>query len=294
MAQYLNKQQRTFLIRFLVFLGLVRWYNLLVIALAQLLAAVFILNKDLTWQEVLKDPGLYALVCSSLFIIAGGYLINAFYDWEKDLVNRPRAMVLGRFISKHFALNCYFLFSFTGLLTGILLSYKVFIFHGIFVFLLWFYSHKLKKITFVGNLTATFLTVCSFFVVCVYYWQVNYIIIFYVLFIIITELIRELVKDLEAIKGDVIFGYDTVPVAWGIPKTKLLITSLMVTSLVPGALISWLIGSGPILYFFAVAYFLLLITATLLLKAQSRHDFSRVNQLLKLILGLGILSIALL
>lgn len=293
MAQYLNPKQRTILIKFLAYLGLVRWYNLALIAIAQYLAAVFLLNKNQTAFEILSNPSLHLLVLSCGMVIAGGYLINAFYDIEKDLANRPRKLIIGRIISKTFALRTYLLFNFLALIVSLFLGFQVFLFLTLFSFLLWFYSHKLKKISFIGNLTATFLSVCSFFAVCVFYMQISKAIVFYVIFLILAELIRELVKDMEAIKGDVVYGYRTVSIALGIPKTKKLIYGLMVLGLVPIILVYQLQGWVPIMYFLTLAFFLWMIAAFMLSFAQERKDFAAVNSLLKVVIVLGVFSIVL-
>lgn len=293
MGEYLNKKQRTVLIKFLAYLGLVRWQNLGLIALAQYLAALFLLNKGKSWIEILSKPGLHFLVLSSTIIIAGGYLINAFYDIEKDMVNRPKKLIIGRIISKTFALNTYLLFNFIGLAIGFFLGWKVFLFYGIFTFLLWFYSHKLKKMPFIGNLTATFLSVCSFFVVCVYYWQLSWALILYVIFLVLAELIREIVKDMEAIKGDIVFGYTTISVALGIRKTKNLIYTLMALGILPIYLVYHIQGWVPVMYFLLLAFFLWMIAAIMLAYSKERKDFAAVNTLLKVIIVLGVLSIGL-
>lgn len=293
MSEYLNKKQRTILVKFLAYLGLVRWHNLGLVALAQYLAAIFLLNPNKSFLQIIANPGLHFLVFSSGLIIAGGYLINAFYDMEKDLANRPKKLIMGRIISKSFALNTYLLFNFTGLLIGFVLGWRVFLFYGVFSFLLWFYSHKLKKMPFIGNLTATFLSVCSFFVVCVYFWQLSWTIVLYVIFLILAELIREIVKDMEAIKGDIVFGYKTVSVVLGIEKTKSLIYGLMLLGVLPIFLVYKLQGWGPVMFFLLFAFFLWMIAALMLTYSKERKDFAAVNTLLKVIIVLGVLSIGL-
>lgn len=291
MTNYLNQEQRTLLVKFLAYLGLVRWYNLMLIALAQYLASIFLLNKGEKVLHILADPGLHAMVLACSMIIAGGYLINAFYDMEKDLANNPDKLIIGRIISKSFALNTYLLFNFTALVIGSIAGLPVVLFLSAFCFLLWFYSHKLKKITFVGNLTATFLSVCSFFIVCLYYWQLSWGLVLYVVFLVITELIRELVKDLEVIKGDILYGYATVPVAIGIPKTKRLLLTMMFASLIPVIGVYKLQGWSVVMFFFLFALALLAIAGILLWLSKEKKDYHAVNNLLKLIMVLGVLSI---
>ena len=68
--------------------SVVRGYNILVIVLAQYLTSVYILAHDKPLKEVLFDINLLLLVLASSAAIAAGYIINNFYDSEKDLINR--------------------------------------------------------------------------------------------------------------------------------------------------------------------------------------------------------------
>lgn len=292
MAKYLSKEQRTVLVKFLAYLGLVRWYNLFLIALAQYLAVFFVLEHVHTWQSVLANPGLHFLVFSSGLIIAGGYLVNAFYDQEKDLANNPNRLIIGRVISKGFALNTYLLFTVTGVLIGYLLSWQVSLFYAVFAFLLWFYSHKLKKITFIGNLVASLLSICSFFVICVYYKQINTIIIMYVVFILLLELVRQIIKDMEAIRGDLLFGYQTLPVRIGLKKTKTVLYLLMLLGVFPVGYVFIRI-EGVLLYFLSVAILVMLLCSVLLVFARRKQQFEQINNILKVLIVFGVVSLAL-
>ena len=108
----LSRSQRFVLLKFFALLSLVRWYNILLVAISQYLTALFILNSNESKLEVLLDYKLLLLSSASAFLIAGGYIINSFYDLEKDLVNNPKKIIFEKYISKWFSLNCYFLFQF--------------------------------------------------------------------------------------------------------------------------------------------------------------------------------------
>lgn len=69
--------------------SVVRGYNILIVVIAQYLTAIFILGHDLPVKDVVLDLNLLMLVLASAATIAGGYIINNFYDSEKDLINRP-------------------------------------------------------------------------------------------------------------------------------------------------------------------------------------------------------------
>ncbi|HBR53665.1 MAG TPA: ubiquinone biosynthesis protein UbiA, partial [Flavobacteriaceae bacterium] len=80
--------------------SIVRGYNILVIVLAQYLTSVYILAPNLPARTVLLDPNLLMLVLASASAIAGGYIINSFYDSEKDVINRPHKTMLDKLVSQ--------------------------------------------------------------------------------------------------------------------------------------------------------------------------------------------------
>lgn len=288
-----SEAQRRRFIRFLVFLSLVRWYNLLVVALAQYLAAYFILNHEAAWYQVLLDWRLFLVVSSTGLIIAGGYIINAFYDVEKDLANRPQEVIVGRILTKVFAIRGYLFVNAMALFLSLLIQKELFLFNGLFAFGLWFYSHKLKKKPLLGNFAAASLTVAAFFAVCVYYGFVNQVLLVYATFILLITLIREVVKDLEAIKGDLIYGYQTFPVVYGIRRTKKLLYALMLCSILPFSLLYATIPLAGLLWYFGFCALMLSYAAFRIHKAVKPAQFAHVNTLLKILILTGVASIIL-
>ncbi|MGB8705050.1 MAG: ubiquinone biosynthesis protein UbiA, partial [Gillisia sp.] len=82
-------KKRLFL-KVLSLISVVRGYNILVLVIAQYLTSMFILAPELPLGQVLFDPNLFFLVLSTASVVASGYIINNFYDSEKDLINRPQ------------------------------------------------------------------------------------------------------------------------------------------------------------------------------------------------------------
>ncbi|GAL70394.1 similar to (S)-2,3-di-O-geranylgeranylglyceryl phosphate synthase [Jejuia pallidilutea] len=125
--------------------SVVRGYNILVIVIAQYLTAVYILAHDKPVKEVVLDLNLLMLVLASAATIAGGYIINSFYDSEKDLINRPIKSRLDRLVSQNTKLSFYFVLNFVAVIMASYVSFKAVVFFSIYIFGIWFYSHKLKK-----------------------------------------------------------------------------------------------------------------------------------------------------
>ena len=80
--------------------SVVRGYNIGLIILAQYLTSVFILAPNTPIFDVLLDPFLLAVVLATIGAVASGYIINNFYDQEKDIINRPQKFILDRMVSQ--------------------------------------------------------------------------------------------------------------------------------------------------------------------------------------------------
>ena len=275
-------------------LSLVRWYNIFFLALSQYLAVLFVLNNIHDWKQTLLNPNLHFIVFASLFCVAGGYLINNFYDLERDLINRPNKTLYEKLVKQSTALRLYFLFNVIGALLALSVSINVFLYFSAFIFFLWLYSHKLKKIAFIGNLTSSALAITPFLAIFIYYNLEDLLIFTYVSFVLIIILIREIIKDLEALKGDIILGYDTLPTTIGVRETKLLVLFLTLLSLVPAVLIFYKTGFTGASYYLIPGETGLVISLLALFPAQRKEDYALLNNIFRLLIIGGILSLILL
>ncbi|MCC6722696.1 MAG: geranylgeranylglycerol-phosphate geranylgeranyltransferase [Bacteroidia bacterium] len=224
---------RILIIKIFALLSIVRWQNIVLTLVAQYLAAVYILNPNKNYLWVLSNHKLHLMALASAFIIAGGYIINSFYDLEKDLVNRPDKTLFGRIISRRFCLNCYFLFNTIGLILAISASFRIFLFFLMFAILLWMYSHKFQKIPFVREISASILSVMSFFAIGIFYKYITIPLFLYGCFAMFIIFSREILKDIEAYMGNNIFGYGTYAGKLGIDKSALSIIIINFSSLLP-------------------------------------------------------------
>lgn len=273
---------------------MVRWYNILLIVIAEYLAAIFVLNPDTAKLTILTDYKLHLIVLSSSLIIAAGYIINSFYDVERDLVNKPSTTVFDRIVSKDFSLNCYLFFNILALALSFYVSIPILIFNFLFIGALWFYSHKLHRLPFLAELSAAILSMTAFFAVTIYYQYLNSNIFFYGSFMLAASFIRELIKNVEAMKGDIVYGYKTTPVFIGIHKTKILSYIIMVLILMALFIAYPEISDKLIFYYFIIGTILILISAIMLYRAESKKEFQRINLIYKIILVAGVISLIIL
>src|SRR6476620_1445990 len=153
----LSRQNKLLLMKIVSLFSVVRGYNIPIIAIAQYLSAIFILAPQKGAVNILLDGNLFILVLATSLTIASGYIINNFYDSKKDLINRPNKSQLDRLVSQKTKLKVYFTVNFIVALLACFVSFRAVLFFSTYIFLIWFYSHKLKKIVIIGNLTASFL-----------------------------------------------------------------------------------------------------------------------------------------
>ena len=161
----LNRRQKHILLKFFSMFSVVRGYNILIVVVAQYLTSIFIFAHHLPLHKVIFDLNLFMLILASSLTIASGYIINNFYDSEKDLINRPIKSKLDRLVNQNTKLSFYFVLNFLAVVMASYVSFRAVIFFSIYIFAIWFYSHKLKRMPFIGNLTSAILTITPFFII---------------------------------------------------------------------------------------------------------------------------------
>lgn len=273
--------------------SVVRGYNILVIVIAQYLTSIYILAHDKPVKQVIFDVNLLMIVFASSATIAGGYIINNFYDSEKDLINRPQKSMLDKLVSQNVKLVFYFVLNFLAVIMASYVSFKAVIFFSVYIFAIWFYSHKLKKLPIIGNLTSAILTITPFFAVFIYYKNFETVIFVHAMFLFLILSMRELTKDLENIKGDLALNYKTIPIVYGEKTSKIMLTFLALFTLVPAYFLIFKYNVGNMTYFFYFSIFLLLVFTLLLQKSTSKSQYLILHNILKFIIVSGVFSIVL-
>jgi len=294
-------------------LNLIRWKNLLMIALVQVLIK-YALLVPFGVITALNGFGFSLLVLATLCIAAAGNIINDIYDVETDLVNKPNQVIVGKTISEKKANNLFIAFNVIGVGLGFYVSNLVGKngFFAIFVIisaLLYVYASYLKQILVIGNIVISILVALSIIIVGLFELlpvitpenqtvQLTYfkIILDYALFAFLINLVRELAKDIEDIDGDHKAGMNTLPIAIGRDRaTKVLFAlSLMPLLAVVYYMVTYLYKQ-PI----AIGYFLIFVVAPLIyiaiksFNAETKKDVRHISKILKLVMLLGMLSLLL-
>lgn len=280
-------------IKLISLLSVVRGYNILVIVLAQYLAAIFIFAPKLPLKAVVLNVQLYLIVLASTCVIASGYIINNFYDVKKDLINRPEKHKLDSIVSQKLKLQLYFLLNFLGVIFGFLVSWRAALFFAVYIFGIWFYSHKLNKYPLIGLFSAVVLTILPFFAVFVYYKNFSTIIFTHASFLFFILTIRELIKDLENIKGDVVQNYISIPIKYGEHFTKILITIIVLMTIDPIYFLWKYPEIGAMKFYFYFAGLTLALFTVKLWRGTTYKNYIQLHILLKILIVLGVFSLAL-
>jgi 4-hydroxybenzoate polyprenyltransferase len=289
----LSRKQKHVLLKFFSMFSVVRGYNILVIVIAQYLTSIYILAHDKPLKHVLLDLNLLIIVLASSVTIAGGYIINNFYDSEKDLINRPQKSMLDRLVSQNTKLVFYFVLNFIAVIMVSYVSFRAVIFFSAYIFAIWFYSHKLKKLPIIGNLTSAILTITPFFAIFIYYKNFETVIFVHAVFLFLILSMRELTKDLENIKGDLALNYKTIPIVYGEKTSKIMLTILTTLALIPAYFLIFKFNIGRMNYFFYLSIALLVVFLLLLQKSNNRPHYLILHNILKFIIVAGVFSIVL-
>ncbi|PKH49272.1 ubiquinone biosynthesis protein UbiA [Tenacibaculum sp. Bg11-29] len=272
-------------------LSVVRGYNILVLIAAQYLAAIFIFSEQKSIKPVLFDWHLLYLVIATITTVAAGYIINNFYDKNADKINRPIKSGLDSYVRQETKLSLYFLLNFTGFGFGWLVSWRAAFFFAIYIFGIWFYSHKLKRYPFIGLTSVTILTILPFFVIFVHYKNFSKVIFVHAIFLFLIIMIRELIKKLENIKGAILNNYNTFPVKYGEKNTKKLIILLMVLTLAPVSILFSYPAIEYMKYYFYLTAIILFFIGFYTWRATKTNQYRLLHNILKVLLLIGVFSL---
>ena len=252
------------------------------------------------------------LVLSTIFIAAGGYVINNIFDQNTDTINKPSNVIVGKTISETNAYNLYIGLTVTGVAIGFYLSNVIVKpgFASIFILIaatLYLYATSLKQMMIIGNVIVALLLSFSVIIIGIFdlfptihegnqqqLGVVFSILLDYALFTFFLNFTREIVKDLEDVDGDYNQGMNTLPIAIGKSRTAKIVFGL---SFIPILFMLYYINKYLLELVFTTVYLLLFVVGPLfyftvkIWTAKSKKEFHALSLLLKWILLFGILSV---
>lgn len=273
-------------------LRITRAQNLVMLALTQYFTAYFLVDVHASHQAYLHDSRLFLLVVSTVMIAAAGYIINDYYDVKIDFINRPRTVVVGTVLRRRVVIAAHITLTLLGVLISTYLSWKAGLIYAAAAFLLWWYSNRLKRYPLVGNVSIALLSGLAIAVVGLYYKQQQFLVFTYALFAFSISLVREIIKDIEDVRGDETFGCRTLPIVWGIGRTKLLLYGLSGFFIFLLFFMSGTLGNRTLIIYFLVLIIPIAYFITRLVYADTKRDFTYLSNFCKLLMLSGILSMA--
>ncbi|WP_397299592.1 geranylgeranylglycerol-phosphate geranylgeranyltransferase [Nonlabens ulvanivorans] len=296
----------------LTFLKLIRWPNVLMTILTQLVIVYAILNPSgvdlaLNWWQ------LTLLILSTALLTAGGNVINDIQDVEIDKVNKPEKVLVGKVISENNAFTIYGILTIIAVIAGFILSNSldkpimatVFVF---IAFVLYIYATTLKSMLLLGNLLISILVGLVIMITGIFELypvitpvnqgaqQVMLKILFdFATGAFLINLAREWVKDCEDINGDHSGGRKTLAIAIGRIRAARVVSIFLLGVI---ALLVWYIYNYLYQNQIALFYFVFIIIAPLmyvmlrLWSSEKTAQFTLLSMILKIVLFAGICSMA--
>ncbi len=276
------------------FLRLIRWPNLLIIALTQYMARVFLVGPASEWKLILQESSIFLITLSTVLIAAAGYVINDYFDVKIDLINKPERVIIGRYLKRRVAITTHQVFNILGCAIGFYVSKWVFLISVLSVTLLWLYASFFKKKPFIGNLIVSLLTSLSLIILAVYYPQNRELVGIYAFFAFGITLIREIIKDMEDVRGDASHGCRTLPIIWGIFRTKLFLYILISFFIPTLFMVAYWLQNSQLAWMFLVLMGLIGWLVYRLIYADTKREFGALSSLCKIIMLIGMMSMILL
>ncbi|MBP1677579.1 MAG: UbiA prenyltransferase [Bacteroidetes bacterium] len=301
------------------FLRLIRAYNLLFVAIIQVVIYQVVLVPVLQKYgfQIPDDTLLLVLlVVATVCVAAGGYVLNDYFDVKIDAINRPDKQIVGRSFTRQAAMLMHQIFTAVGILLGLLLAWKLKSFSVAMIYIvvpgmLWFYSATYKRQFMIGNLMVAFMSALVILLVVIvklavleleygtlifetpipkefYAWGGGF-----ALFSFLTTWIREIVKDMEDEAGDREMECRTMPIVWGVKRSKIFVYSLIALTISLLVIIERFYisfeGNLTLKYILLMLVAPLVVAVWLVYKAQKPAAYHQVSVLLKVIMLSGVI-----
>ena len=304
-------------------LRLIRPLNLIIIALTMYgLGWYFDPMEGCSCTFVVTDWPFLWLVFSTVLIAAGGNIINDYFGVRADRVNKPQRVIITKHIKKRTAIFTHWTINFIAFSIAVYLSWIMDSFWYLFIHLfsinvLWFYSMYFKRRFLIGNVLIAALTALVPVLVGIFFYQHNlsntewynmelfpfnldgstpriilYVSLGLAIFAFLLNLAREVVKDMEDVEGDKKLHAKTLPISWGMQKSKWIIGLILFSAICAAGMFIYLIEAFTFMTVLPgiIAAALILTAIILTITASSKKEYRRINHCIKLAMTVGLLT----
>jgi 4-hydroxybenzoate polyprenyltransferase len=277
------------------FLRLIRYKNLIILILMVYLARLFLIKTySSSIFYLLVEKEIFIITICVTLVAAAGYVINDYYDIKIDLINKPKRVIIGKYMSRRWSLVFHSIFNLVSIaIAAIYLSINVAVFVTFCAFLLWLYSNYLKRTVFWGNFCVSFMALAPFVLIGLYYQRNKEYLLFFASMAFLTTFIREIVKDIEDMKGDQLHGCKTLPIVLGVSNTKNIVWGILMAIWVLLIFSFLIVTKRPFIYFSFICMPCWIFFGNRLLFADKKNDFTKLSKYAKLFMFLGILGMIL-
>ena len=269
---------------------LVRMTNLIIVVITQYFTRILLIGPRHEWRKIIADPNMFILSLSTVCIAAAGYIINDYFDIKIDIVNKPERVVVGRYLKRRWAMGAHQILNVMGAVMGFFLSHWIFLINVFSITLLWFYSERYKRLPFIGNFIVALLTGMTLLILTVHYPSNRKLVFIYAVFSFFISMIREIVKDMEDIRGDEAHGCRTLPIIWGIRRTKTFLYIWIALFIIALFIMGSTLRNATLTSLFMLLLIPLFWLVYKLMRSDTRKDFKLLSNLCKVIMIFGLMT----
>ena len=261
------------------------------------------------------EPLIYLVFAATALIMAGGFVLNDYFDVKIDALNRPDKLIVSKTIPREKAMLFYQILTALGVVAGLLFSFLVKNFTLAFIFIvvpgiLWFYSASYKRMLILGNVAAAFTASLAVLTVTIGYlavleknvgdllFQTRIPHDFYiysggfVIFIFLSAWILNILKDFRNEYGDREMESRTMVIKWGEGVSKIFIITLIIIQItllfVYNSFLSIDNNHLTLKYFSALIIIPLIVLIYMIIKAKCATEYKQAEFLMNITVIAGI------
>ena len=266
-------------------LKFIRFKNIIMCVLQQFLI-YYLLNKSNDYKKI------YLLNLSHSFMGIFIYVMNDLFDLNTDRLNKPDRYLVKNKRAYFYSLIAMIPTCYLGIFLGFKVNYNIGLInlYGATIPFIYDISQRSKKLfllkNFIVSTTLILITISPLILLNIF--NNKYLLLSLLSFL--TTYQREIIKDMEDIDGDRLTGKYTIPIVYGINKSKKIIYFII---FLINIIFSYLNFSSnlKIRYFNLFIYYTYYVIVDILKNARDKYDYTLLSKLSKYQMLLGILTL---